>query len=290
MLTNLLGYDRVLLRGGVLMDELLPSFSKLGFTAFEARAYLSLLKKGNVTGYELSKESGIPSSKIYSVLNHLVAKNLAIPLESHPVRYLPRAPEEMVELFSKEFGETFTFLKKNLGRLFQRLNQEEVVTKNILGGKEIFRKTREIIRETTHTLYLALWKEEWRYIQASIRKAHARGVKIYVVAYGSVPSRIGKIYQHAPSDLPFRERRERRFVLVSDDRKALFANFSEEDSEKAVWTENRGLILLVRDFVIHEIYIVKIREAFPREITKAFGPNWEKIRLPAFSTITGTQA
>jgi HTH-type transcriptional regulator, sugar sensing transcriptional regulator len=271
------------------MDQLLPSFSKLGFTAFEAKAYLSLLRKGNVTGYELSKESGIPSSKIYSVLNHLVTRNLAIPLESHPVRYLPRAPEEMVELFSKEFGETFAFLKKTLGRLHRRPDQEEVVTKNILGEKEIFRKTRDLIRETRRTLYLALWKEEWRYVRAVIKKAHDRGVKIYVVAYGSVPFRIGKIYQHAPSDLPFRERMERRFVLVSDDRKALFANFSEEDSEKAVWTENRGLVLLVRDFIIHEIYIVKIREAFPKEITKAFGANWEKIRLPAFSTITGNR-
>jgi hypothetical protein len=80
-------------------------------------------------------------------------------------------------------------------------------------------------------------------------------------------------------------------VLVSDDRKALFANFSEQESEKAVWTENRGLVLLVRDFIIHEIYIVKIREAFPREISKTFGPHWEKIRLPAFSsTIAGNPA
>ena len=269
------------------MDHLLPSFTKLGLTTFEAKAYLSLLRRGNVTGYEISKESGIPSSKIYSVLNHLVARNLAVPLESHPVRYLPRAPEEMVETFSKEFGETFSFLKKNLGRLYQRPDREGVVAKNILGKKEIFRKAREIIHGTRHSLYMALWKEEWRYIQVALKKVQSRGIKINIVAYGPVPVRLGKIYQHAPSDLPFRERRERRFVLVSDDQKALFANFSSEDSEKAVWTENKGLVLLVRDFVIHEIYIVKIREAFPREIVRAFGPNWEKIRLPAPSSLTG---
>jgi sugar-specific transcriptional regulator TrmB len=59
------------------MDHLLPPLFKLGLTNFEARAYLSLLKQGNVTGYELSKDSGIPSSKIYSVLNHLVRKTLS---------------------------------------------------------------------------------------------------------------------------------------------------------------------------------------------------------------------
>jgi sugar-specific transcriptional regulator TrmB len=272
------------------MESLLPSFTKLGLTTFEARAYLSLLQKGNVTGYELSKASGIPSSKIYSVLNHLVGKDLIVPLEAHPVRYLPRTPEETVEKLAKEFGETFSFLKKRLGRLHKRPDREEIVARNILGKKEIFRKAREIIHGTKHSLYLALWKEEWRYIQAALKRIHNQGIKIYVVAYGPVPGRLGKIYQHAPSDLPFRERRERRFVLVSDDQKALFANFSLEDSEKAVWTENKGLGLLVRDFIIHEIYIVKIREAFPGEIVKAFGANWEKIRLPAASSLTGTRS
>jgi HTH-type transcriptional regulator, sugar sensing transcriptional regulator len=272
------------------MDSLLPSFTKLGLTTFEAKAYLSLLQKGNVTGYELSKASGIPSSKIYSVLNHLVGKDLIVPLEAHPVRYLPRTPEEAVEKMVKEFGETFSFLKKELGKLQRRPDREEVVARNILGKKEIFRKAREIIHGTKHSLYLALWKEEWRSIHAALKKVHTRGIKISVVAYGPVPGRLGKIYQHAPSDLPFRERRERRFVLISDDQKALFANFSLEDSEKAVWTENKGLVLLVRDFIIHEIYIVKIREAFPDEIVKAFGAHWEKIRLPAASSFTGTRS
>jgi len=165
-----------------------------------------------------------------------------------------------------------------------------VAAKNILGKKEIFRKAREIIHDTKHSLYMALWKEEWRNIQVALKKVQTRGIKIHVVPYGPVPIRMGEIYQHAPSDLPFRERRERRFVLVSDDQKALFANFSLEDSEKAVWTENKGLGLLVRDFIIHEIYIVKIREAFPGEIVKAFGANWEKIRLPAASSLTGTRS
>jgi HTH-type transcriptional regulator, sugar sensing transcriptional regulator len=261
------------------MESLLPSLAKLGLTTFEARAYLSLLKRGNVTGYELSKESGIPSSKIYSVLKHLVTKELASPLESHPVRYIPRPPEEVIEKFFGEFRQTQSFLKRNLQRLYRRSGGVEVVIKNILGRKEAFRKARELIRSAKHTLYLAVWQEEWRSIRTAAKTTHTRGVKIYAVAYGSVPIDFGEIYRHAPSDPVFRERKERRLVVVSDDNKALFANFSGGGSGKAVWTDDRGLVLLVRDFIIHEIYIVKIQEALPRQIAKAFGPNWEKIRL-----------
>ena len=269
------------------MDHILFPLSKLGLTSFEAKAYLSLLERGNVTGYELSKQSGIPSSKIYSVLNALLKKEFITPLESRPIRYLPRTPKEVIGKCSSDLTEMLALLRRNLEKIHLRSNREEVVTKNIFGKKEIFRKTREIIHEARHTLYVALWREEWRYIQATLKKVHTSGVKIYVVAYGPIPIRLGKIYSHAPSDPLFRERKERRFVVVSDDNKALFANFSEGDSEKAVWTDNKGLVLLVRDFLIHEIYIVKIREAFPREMARTFGPNWEKIRLPAASSIEG---
>jgi sugar-specific transcriptional regulator TrmB len=264
------------------MDHLLPSFHKLGVTTFEARAYLSLLERGNVTGYELSKQSGIPSSKVYSVINSLLKKDLIISLESRPIRYLPRPADDAIKKCSSDLKETVTFLKKNLKLIQHPSSHDQIIAKNIIEREEIFRKARQIVHETERTLYLALWREEWGYIRAALKKAHSKGIKIFTVAYGPVPIEFGEIYQHAPSDPVFRERKERRLVLVSDDQKALFASFSQENREKAVWTENRGLVYLIRDFIIHEIYIVKIRQAFPKEIARTFGPNWEKIRLGGF--------
>lgn len=261
------------------MDHLLPSFHKLGLTTFEAKAYLSLLETGNITGYELSKQSGIPSSKVYSVINNLLKKDLVIPLESHPVRYLPRPAADVIEKCSSDLRATAVYLKKHLRKIEHPSSHEQVTAKNMIGEKEIFRKARQIIRETKRTLYLALWREEWSHIRTALKKTHSKGVRVLTVAYGPVSIDFGEIYQHAPSDPLFRESQERRFVLVSDDEKALFAGLSQEGPEKAVWTENHGLVTLVRDYIIHEIYIVKIREAFPKEIARAFGSNWEKIRL-----------
>ncbi len=261
------------------MDHLLPSFHKLGLTTFEAKAYLALLEGGNVTGYELSKRSGIPSSKIYSVINSLLRKDLVVPLESHPVRYLPRSASDAIETCSSDFKSTAVYLKKHLKKIEDRSHHEQITARNILGEKEIFRKARQIIRETKGTLYLALWREEWGHIRTALREAHSKGIRLFTVAYGAIPIDFGEVYLHAPSDPIFRERQERRFVLVSDDAKALFAGLSREGPEKAVWTETRGLTCLVRDFIIHEIYIVKIRETFPKEIARAFGSNWERIRL-----------
>jgi HTH-type transcriptional regulator, sugar sensing transcriptional regulator len=99
------------------------------------------------------------------------------------------------------------------------------------------------------------------------------------VSYGNTSFDKGTIYLHRPSDYPFRERRERRFVLTSDSSKAVIASFGSDGDGNGIWTENPGLVNLFKDFVIHEIYIVKIEEAFPKEIRAAYGKDWERIRM-----------
>ena len=42
---------------------------RLGFTEYEARAYLTLLGRNPLTGYELAKLSGIPRPNVYPVLD-----------------------------------------------------------------------------------------------------------------------------------------------------------------------------------------------------------------------------
>ena len=40
----------------------------------ETRVYTTLLEKGNLTGYEVSKISGVPRSKVYNILEKLLKK------------------------------------------------------------------------------------------------------------------------------------------------------------------------------------------------------------------------
>ena len=47
---------------------------KIGFSEYEAKAYLALLGASPVTGYQLSKDSGVPRSMIHEVLGKLTAR------------------------------------------------------------------------------------------------------------------------------------------------------------------------------------------------------------------------
>ena len=49
-------------------DQTQKSLEKIGLTGYEIKTFTSLLKTGELTASDLSKQSGVPYSKIYEVL------------------------------------------------------------------------------------------------------------------------------------------------------------------------------------------------------------------------------
>jgi sugar-specific transcriptional regulator TrmB len=60
------------------LENILQQLKKLGFNEYEAKSYVSLVKQGTVTAYQVSKDSGIPRARIYDVLSNLVEKGIVL--------------------------------------------------------------------------------------------------------------------------------------------------------------------------------------------------------------------
>lgn len=65
----------------------------IGLTETEAQVYIALLK-GNADAKPLSKTSGVPYSKIHTVLSKLVKKSLVVELEGRPAIYAAKKVKE----------------------------------------------------------------------------------------------------------------------------------------------------------------------------------------------------
>jgi len=259
-------------------QKTLADFQQFGISPQEARAYFALLEQDNVTGYTLSKNAGIPSSKIYGILGRLLARQFIIATATRPVKYIPRKPDEILAAIKKEFDDSLKALGSDMNRIYNNQTKRELVTWNITKRADVFRKVRELVDQATDTIFLATWTKELRPIRQALERAVQRGVALSTVVYGATNFNLATVYRHQPSDYPLRERGLRRFVFAADGNRAVIANFSGDNSGSGLWTENTGLVMLFRDFIIHEIYIIKIQEALPRQVQQLFGTGWEKIR------------
>jgi sugar-specific transcriptional regulator TrmB len=76
------------------MSNLIERWMDVGFTEYEAKAYVALLRLGPATGYQVAKESGVPRSMVYEILNKLVARGAVAPQSfAEMVRYASVPPD-----------------------------------------------------------------------------------------------------------------------------------------------------------------------------------------------------
>ena len=69
---------------------------KLGLTDYEMKAYLALVKHGQLKGGEAAEKAGIPNAKVYGTLRSLVEKNLAVMVKEKPMAFKGVEPEKAI--------------------------------------------------------------------------------------------------------------------------------------------------------------------------------------------------
>jgi len=118
----------------------------LGLSKREAKAYLALLELGSSTTGSIIEKTGIPSSKIYEVLERLKAKGLAsYVLNKHRKYFQAADPEFVLNYYNekkKRFEEILPGLKEK-----QRFAHEKQEVEIYEGKQAIFKMLRDIVEQ-----------------------------------------------------------------------------------------------------------------------------------------------
>jgi sugar-specific transcriptional regulator TrmB len=261
------------------MQELYESLRVLGFSQYEARAYTALLRTPRVTAYELAKRSGVPPSKIYEVVDRLLAKELVVSFEeAGSTRYGPLDPQEAMARFRRSYGETFDYVDKQLHHLYEADPERAAYVWSLGHRTDIFLKAREMIDAAGEEVYLAIWPEELPEVLEALREAEARRVAIALCLYGSEDPGVGLCFLHPTDEVVLRDQGARRLVLVADNKESLIAYFPERGEASAHWSRNIGFIQMTKDYIRHDIWIIKMVQRFEGMINDAYGPDRERLR------------
>ena len=77
--------------------EFVAQLTRLGLTSYEAKAYLTLIRRDSFTAAQVARQSGLPRQRIYDVLGSLVQKGLAVARPGNVVKYAATAPELAID-------------------------------------------------------------------------------------------------------------------------------------------------------------------------------------------------
>jgi|TARA_Y100000310_G_scaffold339470_1_gene432196 sugar-specific transcriptional regulator TrmB len=94
---------------------------QIGLTDSEVKVYLSLLELGSTTKGPIVEKSGVASSKIYELLDKLIAKGLVSTVIKSGVKYFESAPPSRLLDYMKEREEEFKNQREKLEHLIPDL-------------------------------------------------------------------------------------------------------------------------------------------------------------------------
>ena len=261
------------------MDDLFAGLQKLGFSQYESRAYVTLLKSPRITGYELAKQSGVSQSKIYEVVDKLVQKELVVAIEEGgAVRYVPLDPMKGVDRYRHDYTRALDLVGERLSRLYDEEASGAAYVVTLQRGREIVAKTVEMIGAAETEVVLMLWPEELPHVESVLRSAETRGVAIAMCVYGDAEPGVGAVYHHSLDDHVRRNQSGRRMVVVIDRREALVSHFSESGDATAHWSTNLGFVQMSEDYVRHDIWNARMVQDFGPLVTERYGPQRERLR------------
>ena len=149
-------------------DEIIDKLQKLGLTKYESVAYITLLKLGPSKATDITKESGIPHTRVYDVLSSLHRKGFVDVMHGSPRLYKPVNPEVVLEKVKEEFISDIEELKGAFLELYREVHGEELPEIwTIQGFDNTVERAEYVIRTAKHEVlintpfeFLKLLKEE----------------------------------------------------------------------------------------------------------------------------------
>lgn len=236
--------------------EIVSLLQQLGFAEYEARAYLALVKRSPLNGYELAKASGIPRANIYGVIDRLSARRVILLLdEPDGKRYAPVPPADVMRRLAGEFQSVAERTSRQLEDVEVAVEREPVW--NVRGYEALLDQARAALLAAEESLLIAVWPQEAMALRDDIAAAEERGVAITTLCMAACENECGgcrgEIYRYRAGS----EGAPRRLVAVSDNADVVAGEISDGDAE-SVRTRQPLLVDICRSSVRSSIALAAI--------------------------------
>lgn len=258
------------------IEDVAERLVQLGFSVYEARAYVGLLVTNGATGYRLANETGVPQPKVYEALRRLVDRGAAVPTGERPARYFAVPPSTLLANLEREFDRRLQAARRRLGDLPRApIEQRPLVTWMLDNFPAAAQRAEQMIAGAQRRVYLSARTNELEPLAGAVNAAAERGVEFVIVHFGPLPfpRPAGRVVRHASTEgVLYASRRARHLAVAVDSRSGLWMLAHDGRHWEGLYGDTPLFASIIKAYIRHDLFIQRIYADAPAELEARYGP------------------
>ncbi len=230
------------------MDEtsILERMMLFGLTRVEAGIYICLFKSGELTGYEVAKQTGISRSNVYSGLSGLVDKGGAYLIEGISSKYVAVPIEEFCDNKIRNMKRDKEFLVKNMPAVTAA--EDGYIT--IEGAKNIRDKILTMLDNAKQRIYLSAPESFIQSIETELLETVRRKIKLVLITDKDVG--MSETIQYLT------DKKENQIRLIIDSLYVLTGDIQGEKSDTCLYSGQKNFVNVFKESLRNEIKLIEL--------------------------------
>jgi sugar-specific transcriptional regulator TrmB len=244
--------------------EILQTLQSLGLNEYESKVYVTLSLLGPAKASEISKQSEVPRSKIYEVLESLIEKQMIEVSQEKPKMFRAIAPEVAIKTMLNAKEEEFSILKKKAKAIIKELKVlpgEEKLAEGIWeqeSGKsiDVLNKLAEMIgRARKYVIDITRDFSTSQTLRDAIKACLKRNVKVRVICMGINEDNYYRAKWYFDQKIPIRvfEAKVHPRILVVDGREVAIRldrnPLAKKFAFKSIWSSEPSFVSVIDSYM-----------------------------------------
>lgn len=223
--------------------DYIEQLTEFGLTRQEATIYIELIRHGSMTGYEVSKETGISKSNVYAALKGLTQKGAAVCEEKEATKYLPVDVEEFCNNHIRSLEDIKKQLVKNQPKKVEAYDGYITVS----SYRNITNKIREMLNRCDKRLYLLASKDVVKTFEEELTNLAKEGKKIVILSDEDLKIKKSVFYEVSNIDEHI------RFIVDSDF--VLTGSIKGSVDDTCLYSGQETLVNLVKETIKNKMLL-----------------------------------
>lgn len=260
--------------------KLIEKLTRLGFSQYEAKAYVGLLTSGAQTGYALSKVTDVPQPKVYETLRRLVERRAAAQVSEEPARFVAVPAERLLADLEETYLAWIGAAREDLVDLPVGSGELPLLGTALEGIESVNRRATEAIEAGEGKIYLSGKTEDLAGLETAVMAALERGVEFVMLHFGREPFALprGSSFAHtSTAGRIYRRHQARHLALVVDGRSALWALAPDGKDWRGMFADDALFAAALKGYIRHDIFIQRIYGDLGDELRGLYGESLERL-------------